>query len=70
MTEGQIIQFRNCSILRDGAITKEDLWTRKGKIINPEPVFFEEKVVADVVIDCAGALISPGFVDVQINGEF
>jgi N-acetylglucosamine-6-phosphate deacetylase len=68
MTE-KVIQFRNCSILRDGKIIKEDLWTRGGKIINPEPIFFDEKDYADVQIDCEGALIAPGFIDVQINGE-
>ena len=38
------------------------------KIINPEPIFFDERTSADVRFDCGGALISPGFIDVQING--
>nr|CAG4641702.1 EOG090X06GX [Eurycercus lamellatus] len=65
-----IIQFHNCFILRDGEIRKEDLWTRGGKIINPEPIFFDEKDYADVRIDCQGVFISPGFIDVQVNGGF
>nr|CAG4643213.1 EOG090X06GX [Ilyocryptus agilis] len=67
---GEVIQFINCSILRNGEITREDLWTRNGKIIDPEPLFFDEKNYADVKIDCHGALISPGFIDVQVNGGF
>nr|CAG4650160.1 EOG090X06GX [Sida crystallina] len=67
---GHVIQFRNCSILRNGKIIREDLWTRGGKIINPEPIFFDEKNYADIQIDCEGALIAPGFIDVQINGGF
>lgn len=66
----EIIQFHNCLILRDGDILREDLWTRGGKIINPEPVFFDEKGYADVKIDCHGLLIAPGFIDVQVNGKF
>lgn len=66
---GEIKQFHNCMILRNGKIIKEDLWTRYGKIINPEPLFFDEKQYADVKIDCQGALISPGFIDLQVNGE-
>jgi N-acetylglucosamine-6-phosphate deacetylase len=38
------------------------------KIINPEPIFFDEKTCADIRFDCGGALIAPGFIDVQING--
>ena len=67
-TKGQLKQFCNCRILRSGKIQVEDLWVRDGKIINPEKIFFDEKVEPNVVINCNGALISPGFIDVQING--
>ena len=66
---GKVIQFHNCKIARNGKIIKEDLWTRNGKIIDPEPLFFDEKNYADVRINCSGALISPGFIDLQINGN-
>ncbi|XP_066956276.1 N-acetylglucosamine-6-phosphate deacetylase [Macrobrachium rosenbergii] len=67
---GSTFQFVNCRLVRDGKIIKDDLWVRDGKIINPEPIFFDEKIRADVVIDCSDALICPGFIDVQINGGF
>nr|CAG4643964.1 EOG090X06GX [Lepidurus arcticus] len=70
MGKDAVIQFRNCHILRDHSITKEDIWTRGGKIINPEPLFFDEKRNADIQIDCHNALIAPGFIDLQINGGF
>lgn len=63
-------QFTNARILREGKIISEDLWVRNGKIVNPEHVFFEEMVVADEKINCHNAIISPGFIDVQINGEY
>ncbi|KAI4500356.1 hypothetical protein M0802_004773 [Mischocyttarus mexicanus] len=63
-------QFYNCTILRDGKITIEDLWVRDGKIINPEKIFYDEKVLPDCRIDCRGALIAPGYIDLQINGGF
>ncbi|EZA59057.1 N-acetylglucosamine-6-phosphate deacetylase isoform X2 [Ooceraea biroi] len=63
-------QFRNCKILRDGTMQEEDLWVRDGKIVNPEKIFYDEKVDSDIKIDCAGALISPGYIDLQINGGF
>ena len=64
----QVIQFHNCYIVRDGKVIRENLWTKNGKIINPEPLFFDEKKLADIRIDCGNILISPGFIDVQLNG--
>ncbi|XP_005105202.1 N-acetylglucosamine-6-phosphate deacetylase [Aplysia californica] len=70
MSTGCLYQYLNCSILRAGQLQREDLWVRNGKIMNPEVLFFVEKVTADVKIDCKGLIISPGFIDVQINGGF
>ncbi|PKU43967.1 n-acetylglucosamine-6-phosphate deacetylase [Limosa lapponica baueri] len=50
--------------------TKEDLWVREGKILNPEKLFFDEKGSADIQVDCKDSIIAPGFIDVQINGGF
>lgn len=61
-------QFYNCRILRDHAILIEDLWVRDGRIVDPEKIFYDEKIKPDVRIDCNGALISPGYIDLQING--
>lgn len=66
----KLIQFVNCRILRDHKIIKEDLWVRNGKIVNPEKVFFDEKIQSEEKIDCKNAIIAPGFIDLQINGEF
>lgn len=65
----KLLQFFNCRILRNGAIIPEDLWVRNGKIINPEKIFFDEQNQADERINCRNAIISPGFIDLQINGE-
>lgn len=69
MPASELQQFVNCRILRDGKLIKEDLWVRNGLIVNPEKVFFDEKIQSDVKVDCKGAIIAPGFIDVQINGE-
>lgn len=64
----QLVQFVNCRLLRDHALVKDDLWVRDGRIENPEHLFFDEKVSADLRVDCKGAIIAPGFIDLQING--
>ncbi|KAK4887816.1 hypothetical protein RN001_004087 [Aquatica leii] len=70
MTSSKIQQFTNCKILRNGHLIDEHLWVRGGTIIDPEKVFFDEKIKANLVIDCKGCIISPGFIDIQINGGF
>ncbi|XP_014215446.1 N-acetylglucosamine-6-phosphate deacetylase [Copidosoma floridanum] len=68
--KSKLTQFFNCRILRHGRISVEDLWVRGGKIIDPEKIFYDERVKPDEKINCKGALISPGFIDIQINGGF
>ncbi|XP_053328132.1 N-acetylglucosamine-6-phosphate deacetylase [Spea bombifrons] len=70
VSDAPITQFRNCRILRDHQLQREDLWVREGKILNPEKLFFDEKASADVQVDCQGRIVAPGFIDVQINGGF
>lgn len=50
------------------SIRREDLWVRGGRILDPERLFFEERLVADERRDCGGCILAPGFIDVQING--
>lgn len=64
----EIFQFKNCRLVRNHKIIVDDLWIQNGKIINPEPVFFEQKIGSNRQIDCSGAILSPGFIDLQING--
>ena len=57
---GPVTKFMNCFILRDHRIQKEDLYVRNGKVLNPEPFFYDEKKSPDSVVDCKGSLIAPG----------
>ncbi|XP_039740976.1 N-acetylglucosamine-6-phosphate deacetylase isoform X1 [Pteropus medius] len=65
-----VLQFTNCRILRGRKLLREDLWVRGGRILDPERLFFEERLVADEQRDCGGCILAPGFIDVQINGGF
>jgi len=67
-TSHRLVRFGNCDLLRHHQIICDDLWVRDGKILNPEIVFFDERVQAEVTVDCCGLLVVPGFIDVQING--
>ena len=67
--KGQLLQFRNCRILRDHKIYRDDLWVRDGKIMDPEKIFFDEQIAADIQIDCQDSIVAPGLIDVQLNGQ-
>ncbi|CAH1981198.1 unnamed protein product [Acanthoscelides obtectus] len=69
-SDNKLVQFKECRILRDHNIINEDLWVRNGKIVNPEKIFFDEKITADTVIHCKNNIIAPGFIDLQINGGY
>ncbi|XP_061604319.1 N-acetylglucosamine-6-phosphate deacetylase isoform X2 [Phyllopteryx taeniolatus] len=70
VSEAPITQLLNCRILRDHRLQREDLWVREGKILDPEKLFFDEQAYADERVDCGGAIVAPGFIDVQLNGGY
>jgi len=63
-------KFTNCRLVRDGKLVRDDLWVRKGVILDPEKIYFDERTVADEILDCNNAIIAPGYIDIQINGGF
>ncbi|CAG0891389.1 unnamed protein product, partial [Cyprideis torosa] len=67
---GDVIQFKNCRLLLNHNIVKEDLWVRNGVIIDPKYLFFDEKKSAVISVDCQDFILAPGFIDIQINGGF
>lgn len=67
--DSSLLQFINCKLLRNHKFVDEHLWVENGRVINPEPVFFDSKRPADAIIDCKGAILAPGFIDIQINGK-
>jgi hypothetical protein len=70
LTAKLIIQLKNCYLIREDRLVKDDLFIRNGRILDPEKLFFDEKNTADLQIDCEDSIIAPGFIDVQLNGGF
>ena len=66
----EVIRYKNCRVLRNGELHQDDLWVRSGRILDPMVLFFRESVVPDITIDCKGMIASPGFIDLQVNGNF
>ena len=69
-TSAPIIRFTNVRLVRNGRLTvNEELWIQGGRILNPEPVFFDQRVFADISVDCRQLIIAPGYIELQINGN-
>ena len=68
-SEAIITRYTNCKVLRSGKLKDDDVWVRNGLVLDPMKLFFEEKKSATVTYDCHGLIASPGFIDLQINGN-
>ncbi len=66
----RITKFTNCRLVKDSALIASDLWidSQTGKILDSQTAFYGEHLVPDQIVDLAGKIISPGFIDVQLNG--
>jgi N-acetylglucosamine-6-phosphate deacetylase len=67
-----IIKFTNCRILKGIQLVDEDLWinSQTGRIVDGQDVFFHHRTSPDQVINLGGRIVSPGFIDVQLNGAY
>lgn len=67
-----ITKFTNCRLVRGNDLVQEDLWVSalSGKILKSQEVFYGRLAVPDRVIDLGGRIVSPGLLDVQLNGAF
>lgn len=67
-----ITKFTNCLLVKGDKLVKEDLWisSQSGKILNDQEVFYGQRVAPERIIDLHGKILSPGFIDVQLNGAY
>jgi len=73
MSSNALVCFTNCRLaLEDGSLVNRDLWIdqARGVILDAQNTFFAERRRPDTTIDLKGDVISPGFIDAQINGAY
>jgi N-acetylglucosamine-6-phosphate deacetylase len=65
-----ITKFVNGYLLRNGRLETGDLWisSETGRILNSQSTFYASHIKPDVTIDLEGKILSPGLIDVQLNG--
>jgi N-acetylglucosamine-6-phosphate deacetylase len=69
---GSITKFTNCRLVKGNDLVEQDLWVSSitGKILKSQQEFYSHHTIPDRVIDLGGRIISPGLIDVQLNGAF
>lgn len=67
-----ITKFTNCRLAKGNAFVEEDLWVSSvtGKIVETQTAFYDDCVLPDQTINLHGRIVSPGLIDVQLNGAF
>jgi N-acetylglucosamine-6-phosphate deacetylase len=71
VNNNKITKIINGRYLKNGQIVENDyLWIREGKFVDPAQLFYEEKSSPEQIIDAKGALVVPGFIELQLNGKF
>ncbi|PKY06932.1 N-acetyl-glucosamine-6-phosphate deacetylase [Aspergillus campestris IBT 28561] len=69
-TPPRITKFTNCRIVKGTELVEQDLWidSLSGKILRDQEAFYELHLSPDEVVDLGGRILSPGLIDVQLNG--
>ncbi|RDB25489.1 N-acetylglucosamine-6-phosphate deacetylase [Hypsizygus marmoreus] len=68
-----LICFTNCLLPHeDGSLVEQDLWIdeRRGTILDAQRTFYLRKERPARIVDLKGNILSPGFIDSQINGAY
>ena len=68
----RITKFTNCRLLKGNKLVNQDLWVSSGtgKILRSQEIFYGQQIVPDAIINLGGRIVSPGLIDVQLNGAF
>lgn len=67
-----ITKFTNCRLADGGELEVGDIWvsSNTGTVLSGQDAFFNAGTLPDRVIDLGGRIVSPGLIDVQLNGAF
>lgn len=68
-----LVQYHNCRLATPKGLVKGELWTQRGRIVDPQTLFWQRQAetatVADRRIDCGGLILAPGLIDVHVYGS-
>ncbi|KDR75676.1 hypothetical protein GALMADRAFT_248289 [Galerina marginata CBS 339.88] len=73
MTSNGLVCFTNCLLPQeDGSLIEKDLWVDEtsGVILDAQKTFYLRRERPDKIIDVGGNILSPGLLDIQLNGAY
>ncbi|KAF2712329.1 carbohydrate esterase family 9 protein [Pleomassaria siparia CBS 279.74] len=67
-----VTKFTNSLLVRGNELVNGDLWisSTSGKILNGQELLYGHRTAPDHIVDLGGRILSPGFIDVQLNGAY
>jgi N-acetylglucosamine-6-phosphate deacetylase len=67
-----VVKFTNCLLVKGADLVHEDLWVSSvtGKILNGQEILYGHLTAPEDIIDLDGRVLSPGLIDVQLNGAY
>ncbi len=67
-----VVKFTNCLLVKGDKLVKEDLWVSSltGRILNGQKILYEHRTAPEEIVDLGGRILSPGFIDTQLNGAY
>ncbi|KAF2867567.1 hypothetical protein BDV95DRAFT_610483 [Massariosphaeria phaeospora] len=67
-----VTKFTNCLLVSGTELVKEDLWISSvtGKILNGQEILYGHRTAPGRIVDLGGRILSPGLIDVQLNGAY
>lgn len=67
-----VVKFTNCLLVKGNNLIKDDLWVSSstGKILNGQEILYEHRIAPEEIVDLGGRILSPGFIDTQLNGAY
>ena len=65
-----VTKFTNGYLLKEGRLVAGDLWisSESGRILSSQTAFYGSHATPDNIVELQGKILSPGFIDVQLNG--
>ncbi|KAK3332051.1 carbohydrate esterase family 9 protein [Cercophora scortea] len=72
LPENGMTKLTNCRLVRGDRLVWDDIWisSATGKILRSQATFYDELILPDKTIDLSGRIVSPGFIECQLNGAF
>lgn len=67
-----VVKFTNCLLVKGSELVQQDVWisSTTGKILNGQEILYEHRTAPDNIVDLGGRILSPGLIDVQLNGAY